>query len=150
MTDIQFYYLSAPLERVLPKLLEKSLAGGFRARVKFASEEKAENMNTLLWTYNPDAFLPHGTAKDGYGEQQPVYLTAADDNPNRADLIVITDGSKIEEDAGVKRVLDLVESADEAALGSADERQRAYAAQGHSVSCVRQTASGGWEKQHAG
>lgn len=150
MSDIQFYILNAPLERVLPKLLEKSLAGGFRALVKMASEEKAETMSTLLWTYNPDSFLPHGTAKDGYGEQQPIFLTAADENPNRADLVVITDGTEIEAESAIRRVLDLVEAGDAAGLSAAGARQRKYAAEGHSVSCVRQTPTGGWEKQPVG
>jgi DNA polymerase-3 subunit chi len=149
MTDIQFYHLSAPLERVLPKLLEKSLAGGFRAVVKLPSEEKAENMSALLWTYDPDSFLPHGTAKDGQSEQQPVFLTATDENPNHADLMIVTDGTEPDTGQTIKRVLDLVDGNDAEQVSKAQERQRKYAAAGHNVSCIRQTASGGWEKQAA-
>lgn len=145
MADIQFYHLNTPLERVLPKLLEKSYQGGFKTRVKMASEEKAEWMNGMLWTYNPDSFLPHGTSNDGDGANQPIYLTAANDNPNEANLMVVTDGSTAEMNDNVKRVLDIIDSADEQAVESARVRQQQYQAQGHAVSCVRQTATG-WEK----
>jgi DNA polymerase-3 subunit chi len=146
MTAIQFYHLTSPLERVLPKLLEKSLSSGFRALVKLGSEEKAESLSTYLWTHNPDSFLPHGTKKDGNAEAQPIYLTAAEENPNGASLVIITDGSEIEADASLKRVLDIVDARNEAVMQEARARQNKYQAEGLNVSCVRQTASGGWEK----
>ena len=146
MTDIQFYFLAMPLDRMLPKLLEKAFAGGMKTRVKFASEEKAELMNTLLWTYDPDSFLPHGTKKDGNGALQPIYLTASNDNPNAASLVIVTDGSEISADAPPQRAFDIVEAHDEAAMNAAQSRLGQYRQQGHAVSCVRQTPSGAWEK----
>lgn len=150
MTDVQFYHLtSTPLERVLPKLLEKSLQSGFKVLVKLATEEKAELLNTLLWTYNPDSFLAHGTAKDGNAALQPVYLTAAAENPNQASLFIVTDGSEIEAVPELKRVLDIVDANDETAVKDAERRMAQYRKEGLNVSCVRQTISGGWEKQAA-
>jgi len=147
MTDVQFYHLtSTPLERALPKLLEKSLQAGFRARVKLESPEKAELMNTLLWTYNPDAFLPHGTRADGNSESQPIYLTESDENPSNASLFVITDGTLAAPDAAVKRVLDIFDGRDDAQVAAARERWKQYQAQGHSVTYIRQNDAGGWEK----
>jgi DNA polymerase-3 subunit chi len=146
MTDIQFYYLASPLDRVLPKLLEKSLQSGFRVLVKCASGEQAEALNGLLWTYDPDSFIPHGTAKDGHSALQPVYLSAENDNPNASDLVIVTDGSQLEPAAEIKRVLDITDGNDAAAIAQAQQRLADYRAKGHAVSCVRQNASGGWEK----
>lgn len=148
MTDIQFYHLtSTPLERALPKLLEKCLQGGFTTRIKLESDEKAEWMNTLLWIYNPDSFLPHGTAKDGYSEAQPIYLTAGDDNANNADLLIVTDGSTVKPEPELKRMLDVFDGNDEAATAGARERWKHYQDQGHPVVYIKQTPSGSWEKQ---
>ena len=87
MTDIGFYHLQKwPLERALPKLLEKVLETGKRAVVIAGSEDRVEALNGLLWTYNPNSFLPHGTSRDGNAADQPVWLTTEDENPNGADV----------------------------------------------------------------
>ena len=66
MTEVAFYHLQqSPLEAALPKLLEKTLAAGHRAVVMAAAVERVEALNTLLWTYHPDSWLPHGSARDG-------------------------------------------------------------------------------------
>ena len=66
MVEIAFYQLRrTPLEKALPKLLEKVLESGRRAVVLAASEERAEALNAALWTYEQGSFLPHGTARDG-------------------------------------------------------------------------------------
>jgi DNA polymerase-3 subunit chi len=63
MTAIAFYHLErAALEAALAKLLEKALAGGFRAVVKAGSEERLEALNAALWTYDQGSFLAHGSA----------------------------------------------------------------------------------------
>ena len=52
MTEIGFYHLTGtPLERALPKLLEKTLEAGQRAVVRTGSEERAQALNGALWTY---------------------------------------------------------------------------------------------------
>ena len=60
VTEIGFYHLTCtPLERALPKLLEKVLASGARAVVRAGSDERVEFLNGALWTYQPASFLPH-------------------------------------------------------------------------------------------
>src|SRR5438309_10780478 len=94
MTEIGFYHLQAtPLERALPKLLERGLAAGFRIVVLAGSGERVDHLDAALWTYDDASFLPHGSRRDGRPERQPVWLTASDENPNLADMLVLTDGA---------------------------------------------------------
>ena len=94
MTDIGFYHLQRwPLEKALAKLLEKVLERGLRAVVIAGSEERVEALNTALWTYEQDSFLPHASARDGNAEAQPIWLTVEDENPNGATVLVLTDGT---------------------------------------------------------
>ena len=66
VTEVYFYHLERrSLDDVLPTLLELSLKRGWRAAVQAASEERVEAINTLLWTYRDETFLPHGTVRDG-------------------------------------------------------------------------------------
>ena len=94
MTEIAFYHLEkSPLDQVLPKLLEKTLGAGKRALVLAGSEQCVEALAGLLWTYEQGSWLPHGTEQDGSPEDQPVWLTAADDNANGAEFLFLTDGA---------------------------------------------------------
>ena len=94
MTEVLFYHLEhQPLERVLPSLVERTLARGWRAVVQAGSEERVEALDTLLWTFAEDSFLPHGTKRDGNAAVQPVYLTTEDANPNRATVRFLVDGA---------------------------------------------------------
>ena len=86
MPQADFYHLQKQtLENVLPKLLEKAYATGKRIKVKIGNEERVEFINGILWTYDDQSFIPHGSKKDGFAEDQPVWLTAGDDNPNNAE-----------------------------------------------------------------
>ena len=96
VTEVYFYHLEVrSLEQVLPTLLERSLKRGWRAAVQAASEERVEALNTWLWTYRDESFLPHGTARDGYASAHPIYLTAGDDNPNGAQVRFLVDGATL-------------------------------------------------------
>jgi DNA polymerase-3 subunit chi len=86
VTRVSFYHLlTSPLEKALPQILEKIVAGQGKAVVLCGSEERRDALNSVLWTYNPDSFLPHGTAKEVFADKQPIYLTAQVENPNKLD-----------------------------------------------------------------
>lgn len=148
MAEVGFYHLTrSGLERALPALLEKVVAGGLRAVVRAGSEERVEALNALLWTYDQDSFLPHGSARDGEAADQPIWLTAGDENPNGATVLVLTDGVAAADLAGFDRCLDLFDGRDEAAVGAARERWRACRDAGHGVVYWQQNDRGGWEKR---
>ena len=80
MAEIGFYHLlSAPLERALAKLLERASSQGYRIVVRAASLDRVEHLNASLWTYEEGSFLPHGSARDGKPEMQPIWLTHRDE-----------------------------------------------------------------------
>src|SRR6202051_550989 len=93
MTEIGFYHLLAtPLERALPRLLERARAGGYRIVVRAASSERVEHLNALLWTYDEASFLPHGSSRDGNPATHPVWLSDHAENPNGATILFLVDG----------------------------------------------------------
>ena len=81
MAEVGFYHLlSTPLERALPRLLERALGQGHRIVLHAGSAERVEHLNALLWTYDESGFLPHGAARDGnaglmIAERDGSYLT---------------------------------------------------------------------------
>lgn len=147
MTDINFYHLTArPLEWALPKLLEKSLEAEARAVVMAASEERVANLNAHLWAYDQDSWLPHGGEKDGNAEEQPIWLTTEDENPNGARFLFLTDGAVSERVGEFERVFELFDGRNEDAVAAARARWKTYKDAGHTLAYWRQTDRGGWEK----
>ncbi len=147
MTEVAFYHLqAAPLDQVLPRLLEKTLAAGKRAVVIAGSRARAEALATVLWTYRPDSWLPHGTAEDGDADQQPVWLTEHDENPNGASFLFLTEGADSTAIAAFERCFDLFDGNDEAAVAAARARWQARKQDGHAVTYWRQSATGAWQQ----
>ena len=148
MTDVAFYHLQrATLEAALPKLLEKTLASGKRAVVLAASGDRVEALAVHLWTYDQDAWLPHGSAQDGAAAEQPVWITAADENPNGAAFLFLCDGADSAQVASYERCFDLFDGNDAAAVQAARHRWQARKADGHAVTYWQQTDRGGWERK---
>ncbi|MDD3371742.1 MAG: DNA polymerase III subunit chi [Alphaproteobacteria bacterium] len=143
MTDIRFYHLThTALERALPELLEKTVERGLRAVVMTGSAERAEALTQSLWTYAPDKFLPHGNAKDGNAELQPVWLTPEDERPNNAEYLFLTDGAVSSKLNDYERVCDLFDGNDPQAVAAARQRWSAAAKEGHKLSYWQQTDKG--------
>ncbi len=148
MTDIGFYHLTrTPLERALPKLLEKAHQSGARTVVMAGSDERVAALNAVLWTYDAASFLPHGTAREGEPESQPIWLTTLDDNLNDARFLVLTDGATSEHVADFERCFEMFDGQDEEAVAAARSRWKAYRDSGHDLTYWQQTERGGWEKQ---
>ncbi|MBV8972646.1 MAG: DNA polymerase III subunit chi [Sphingomonadaceae bacterium] len=147
MTDVNFYQLaSRPLGAVLPRLLEKAVAAGFRSVVRSADADLLARLDAALWTYDPASFLPH--AVDGpFAAEQPVLLTTAETDANAADLIAVVDGVLPGDLAPYRRALYLFDGGDEAALARARGHWRALKDRdGVTPVYWREGGGGRWEK----
>jgi DNA polymerase-3 subunit chi len=126
--------------------LERALKEGHRAVVLAGSSERVDHLNQLLWTYEDASFLPHGSARDGNADRQPIFLTAGEGNPNNATMLVLVDGAPGSGIENYQRVCDMFDGNDEAAVEDARQRGRAAKAAGHTLTYWEQTASG-WVKR---
>jgi DNA polymerase-3 subunit chi len=146
-SEVNFYHLTrSSLEDTLPRLLAKTLQAGERAVVLLGSLERVEALDTHLWTYDPNGFLPHGSARDGEADRQPIWLTHLDENPNGASFLFVADRARSERLDDYTRCFELFDGRDEQAVIDARERWKAYKEAGHTVVYWQQT-SGGWEKK---
>lgn len=148
MTEVLFYHLERqPLERVLPSLMERTVARGWRAVVQAGSDERVEALDGLLWTYADESFLPHGTKKDGNIAEQPVFLTTEETNPNGATVRFLVDGAALAELSGYDRVVYLFDGHDPSAVANAREQWKAAKSAGHTISYWQQSSEGRWENR---
>jgi DNA polymerase-3 subunit chi len=149
MTEILFYHLQRqPIERVLPTLLEKSLERGWRVVVQAASEERVESLDSHLWTFRNDAFLPHGLWREPEAREQPVLLTVHDDNPNRATVRFLLDGAEVPADAATyERIVVLFDGDDPDAVETARARWQEAKNSGFAVTYWQTDDDGRWQRK---
>ena len=150
MTRVDFYHLQQKtLDEVLPKLLQKAYSTGKRIKVKIGTEERVEFINSLLWTYNDESFLPHGSKKDGFADQQPIWLSADIENPNTALFLFLVDGAEAAADelSTYTRVFNLFDGNSEPALAQARSFWKTCKEAGFEVYYWQQTAAGKWEQK---
>ena len=152
MTEIRFYHMTRmPLEAVLPVMLERTVnRDGRRAVVMASSSDRVEALNTHLWTLEDRGFLPHGSRVDGHAQHQPVWLTDADEIPNGAAVLFLTDGAASTHLDDVDLVCELFDGNDPAATDAARGRWKAYKEAGHALTYWQQTERGGWEQKASG
>lgn len=148
MTEIRFYHLQRQSElQVLPVMLQTALSRGQKAVLKFAAQGALEAANDYLWTYDPNSFLPHGSAKEGHAEQQPVWLTLKDENPNKADILFLCGGAESEIQEQFILCCEMLDDANPEGVAAARSRWKLYQDKGYDVTYWKQTERGGWEKK---
>jgi len=147
MTDVAFYHLQrSRLEDALPMLLGKTLEAKKRAVVVAGSEDRVADLDSVLWTSDPASWLPHGTKRDGNAADHPIWLTDADENPNDAAFLFLTDGASSSKVGDFERCFVMFDGNDPEALSVARERWKTMKADGHDLTYWKQ-GERGWVKQ---
>lgn len=120
--EVFFYHLTRrTLETLAPDLLERCLARGWRVTLRAGGPERLAALDSWLWTYREESWLPHGGPADPEPERQPIYLTAGDETPNDPDALMLIDGAEAQEAeiARLARVMTIFDGRDEAAVNQA-------------------------------
>lgn len=149
MPEVLFYHLqSRPLEQVLPTLLDRSLARGWKVVVELSSSERMSALDDHLWTYADESFLPHVTAADPDAASNPIVLTTKPDNPNGAKVRFCVEGVRIPDALqDYERIVLMFDGDDPEALAAAREDWRKLKALGESATYWQQDETGRWEKK---
>jgi DNA polymerase-3 subunit chi len=147
MTEILFYHLETqPLERVIPVLLEKTLERGWKAVVEAGSQERAEALDTVLWTYRDDSFLPHALAGADTDALQPLLITTGPENPNGANVRFYVDRAVPQSGEGYERLVYMFSGHDPDAVTEARVAWKALGP-GNALTYWQQDANGRWVKK---
>ena len=146
MTEVRFYHLErSTLESALPALLNKAIQQG-NIIVQSDTSSNVEALNTHLWSYDPNSFLPHGSEKDGFAENQPIWLTDKEENPNDASILVLTHGATNDNLKDFKLCCEMFDGNNQDAVAEARKRWQSYKDQGFDITYWQQ-GQNGWEKK---
>ncbi|MGX7742906.1 DNA polymerase III subunit chi [Rhodopseudomonas parapalustris] len=149
MTEVLFYHLQGrTIEQVLPPLLEKSLARGWRVVVQSTSEERADALDSHLWTYREDSFLPHATWRVADAAQQPILLIAGEGRPNEANVRFLVDNAALPADSeSYERIVLLFNGEDDEAVALARGAWKQCKARAFEVTYWQADDSGRWQRR---
>lgn len=150
MSRIDFYHIqTTDLEHTLPILLDKAYALQKKILVKIGTPERLDYINTMLWTYDDDSFLPHGAKSDGNAELQPIWLTSGEDNPNGAVMLFLVDGAICQTDklSEFERVFYIFDGNDADMLAKAREFWKLVKGAGLESFYWQQNDQGKWQQK---
>jgi len=153
VSEVLFYHLERrTLDDVLPDLTEKTLSRGWRALIRADSAERADAIDSLLWTYNDQTFLPHAQKGDGNAARQPVLITVEETNTNNADVMFLVGGASPPAWDGatakaLTRIVLMFDGRDPEMLGRAREAWKQAKSAGHDVTYWKESPTGKFEKQ---
>ena len=153
MTETLFYHLERrSLDDVLPTLVTRTLERGQRVLIKAESADRASAIDTLLWTYDDQSFLPHAQVGDGDAKRQPVLITTEDVNANDANVLFLVGGAEPpawngEEASALTRIVLMFDGRDADSLTRARAAWKDAKAAGHDATYWKEMPSGKFEKQ---
>ena len=131
-----FYLIDKPRFREQPLLLvcelaKRGYAANLATLVLARDAAQAEELDDLLWSFDPDEYLPHQIAGTDDGEDEtPILIATPDaDTAARPLLINLRDAAPV---GAFERVLEVV-PADPAARAPLRERWKHYQALGFDV-----------------
>lgn len=152
-SEIWFYHLErTSVEDTLPPLLEKCVERGWRAIVRSANPANLDAIDTSLWTYRPNAWLPHGKSTGTLDEdaRQPILLVHPSVEGSgyalEAPALFLIDGADWSGVSGMSRIFVLFDGRDEDAVARARTDWRRAKEAGFVPAYWRQSEDGKWTR----
>lgn len=119
MVEHWFYHMQqSPLEQVLPDILEKTYAKGWKTAVKIGDlngepQPELKRIDDFLWVYRKDSFLPHGREDEPLSDQHPISLSIDRKSGEGADVVVLVAGAEMGDVSEIVRCITLLDGAND-------------------------------------
>jgi len=145
-----FYHLQqSALEAVLPDILEKTLAKGWRALIKIGplnggAETEMLRLDKFLWAYKQDAFLPHGRDDEPMADAHPILLSCICEKCENVDVVILVGGAEMQDVTAAKRCITILDGRNGEDKAVARKRWKLTKAAGHEAAYWQQNDHGRW------
>lgn len=115
----------AALENAVARLAAFHHRAGSRVLIHAADPGQAARLDEALWTFDPDAFVPHAVEGGPDAAREPVLITFGPSNPNQAGVLIMAAPRPSLEAGQYGLIIDFVPAEPGPALDAARERYRA-------------------------
>lgn len=104
--EINFYQVDEALGKSIAPLMLKVLEEKKRALIFTKNENLIKEIDSNLWSYGRNKFIPHITIfdKEFKLKDQPILITNLEENSNKADYLIFLDEPSDNFISGFKRV----------------------------------------------
>ena len=98
MTEVIFIEVTASLmEMRACEIAERTYAKGDRLQIIAADQQQAVRLDSLLWTFRPDSFVPHGLLEGEKDEiVPPILICAREERLPGFDFLLMLDYCPVE------------------------------------------------------
>jgi DNA polymerase III subunit chi len=151
--EIWFYHLErTSVEDTLPPLLEKCVERGWRAIIRSAIPANLDAIDTNLWTYRANSWLPHAkstgdAAEDAHQSILLVHPPEPDsDLELEAPALFLLDGADWAGVTGISRIFVIFDGRDDDAVARARTDWRRAKEAGFVPAYWRQSEDGKWAR----
>lgn len=109
---IDFYILNSSEEQAdwlfACKLIEKAYELGHQIYVLCDDLDQAHAFDELLWSFNPDSFIPHHIQGEGPKPPPPVQIGYSKETPASRDILINLSANIPDYFKGFKRICEIV------------------------------------------
>jgi len=112
------------------RLADKAFRNGHHVYLHCVDAVQAQQLDELLWSFQPTSFVPHALGQDSVSEETPVRIGHGQSIWNNDDVLINLDRNIPESFAQFARVLEIVVQ-DPAVLDNTREHWRHYKQLGH-------------------
>ena len=134
MTQVDFYVLprngSLPVVNAVGRIAEKAVSRGHHIFVSVCDEEQALSLDSALWTFRAESFLPHALVGDD--DKEPVSIGWSEPPLEQNDVLINTTGVILDYFSRFTRVAEIV-APDDSSLASSRDAWRFYRDRGYSL-----------------
>ena len=149
MTLISFYHPQKHLlDQAVFTLLHKSYRAGKRALVLIETKDRLQYIDTMLWSYDANSWLPHGSDGGEDCVEHPILLSTEDINRNEAQYLFLLDGMRSSKIKDYDRCFELYNESLGLSAEQAWETLRTFVNSENEISYWFQNKSGSWEKKY--
>jgi len=150
MVEHWFYHMQqSPLEQVLPDILEKTYAKGWKTAVKIGdlngpAQSELKRLDEYLWIYRKDSFLPHGREDEPLSDSQPIRLSIDRQTAKDVDAVLLVGGAEISDVSDAVRCITLLDGASDQDRSIAQARWKKAKDDGLKTAYWKQNDHGKW------
>ncbi len=121
MSQADFYIMKEAEDEqrffVACRLTEKAMAQGLKVYIHTASEQSAQDMDDLLWSFKPESFIPHtivGLEDNMDDEEIPVLIGYEGNASTKGQLLINLCDKVPDEHENFDRIAEIVPNREEA------------------------------------
>lgn len=129
-------------------LVERSVARQWNVTIQAGDDASRDRIDSRLWEFSPDSFLPHGKDGDDPVDKHPIFVTTTGLNQNASNIRFVVENAELPDTLNdYERVAIMFDGRDDYSVNQARSNWKNLKDAGHALTYWKQSPEGKWERQ---